>query len=228
MSRIAEQLARVRARIDAAAFAVGRDPATVQLLAVSKTHPASAVREAVAAGLSQFGESRVQELRTKALEFQGIPLRWHMIGSVQTNKVKELLRTDGLVLVQSLDRPRLADALQEGLATLGRRLEVLLQIDATGEETKHGVRPADAAGLLCHVVRQCPALAPVGVMAMGPLVGDPGPVFAAVASVQAGLRDKSGLALPILSLGMSGDLEAAVAAGSTMVRLGSALFGDRG
>lgn len=228
LSPIAANLAVVRARLLAAAARAGRPADAVALLAVSKTHPADAVREAWAAGQRAFGENRVQELVVKAVELGDLEdLQWHLIGSLQTNKVRDLVQVPGLVLLHSLDRPRLADELQKELARAGRGLDVLLQVHATGEATKHGCLPDDVPALLAHVRQRCPALTVQGLMAMGPLDGDPAPVFAAVAALRERLRAQSGLPLPVLSLGMSGDLEAAVAAGSTLVRIGSAVFGAR-
>lgn len=225
---MAQRFAAVRERIAAACRTVAREPATVTLLAVSKTHPAEFVRAAHSLGQREFGENRVQELLQKARDLADLgELRWHCIGSLQTNKVKDLLRTPGLALLHSLDRANLADELQASLAVAGRQLPALLQLHATDEVTKHGCPLAEAEALLDHVQTRCPSVIPTGVMAMGPLAGDPRPVFDAVVAAVGRLRARSGLPLPILSLGMSGDLEAAVAAGSTLVRIGSALFGDR-
>ncbi|MBX3463679.1 MAG: YggS family pyridoxal phosphate-dependent enzyme [Planctomycetes bacterium] len=226
---IVRRLALLRLKIAGACRAAGRGAGTVELLAVSKQQPAAAVRAAHAAGQRAFGENRVQELVAKAGELADLPgLCWHMIGSLQTNKVRDLVRVPGLVLLHSLDRVRLADELQRELERAGRRLDVLLELHATGEPSKHGCAPGDAPALLEHVQAHCPALAVTGVMAMGPQAGDPAPVFRAVAAQAADLRRRSGLPLPTLSLGMSNDLEAAVAAGSTLVRIGSAVFGPRG
>lgn len=225
---IAQNLAGVRRRIAAAATSVGRQADAVELLAVSKTHPAAAVRAAHAAGQRDFGENRVQELAAKAAELAFLPdLRWHLIGSLQTNKVRDVLRVPGLVLLHGLDRAKLADELQRELARQARRLDVLLEVNASGDASKHGAALAEAPALLEHVQRQCPALVVRGLMAMGPLVGDPAPVFAQVAALRSRLVASSGLPLPTLSLGMSQDLEAAVAAGSTLVRIGTAVFGQR-
>lgn len=229
MTTIADRLGQVRAQIAAAAKRCGRPRADVALLAVSKTHPAAAVRAAHAAGQRAFGENRVQELAAKASELADLPdVRWHLIGSLQTNKVRELLAVPNLELVHSLDRVSLADELQRQLARTGRRLGVLLQANVTGEANKHGVAPADAMDLLDKVLHDAPLLAVQGVMAMGPLDGDPAPAFAAAAALRDRLRATSGLPLPVLSLGMSGDLDAAIAAGSTLVRIGTAVFGARG
>lgn len=227
-SHIRRDLEAVHAAIAEACHRAGRPADAVSLLAVSKTHPAAAVREAWAAGQRAFGENRVQELVAKAAllgDLEG--LQWHLIGSLQTNKVRDLLGVPGLVLVHSLDRPRLADELQRQLGSRGARLDVLLQIHATDEPTKHGCEPAAAAALLAHVVNRCPALHVRGLMAMGPLAGDPLPVFRRVVQLRDELRVQSGLPLPVLSLGMSGDLAAAIAAGSTLVRVGTAVFGAR-
>ena len=228
MSAIAANFAQVRERIAVACAAAGRDPASVELLAVSKYHSAAAVRDALAVGQCAFGESRVQGLVAKADDLrEEAAVQWHLIGSVQTNKVRDLVRVPSLVLLQSLDRIKLADALQRELATADRQLAVLLQVNATGEAQKHGCLPADAAGLLEHAQSHCPRLQVQGLMAMGPLEGEAGPVFDAVARLRDDLRAASGLPLGTLSLGMSGDLEQAVQAGSTMVRIGTALFGPR-
>lgn len=225
MSALADNFAAVRARIVGACSAAGRDPREVELLAVSKRHPADLVAKAMATGQVCFGENRVQELAAKARELEGAS--WHLIGSLQTNKVRDLLRVPGLALVHSCDRAKLANALQRELDARGARLDVLLQVNATGEDQKHGCSVAGAPALLEHVQRSCPALAVKGLMAMGPLRGPARPVFDAVAALRDDLRTESGLDLSTLSLGMSGDLDDAVAAGSTMVRVGTALFGAR-
>ena len=226
---IAANLAAVHARIEAAAVRVGRSAADVALLAVSKTHPAAAVRAAWQCGQRAFGENRVQELAAKAHDLADLAgLQWHLIGSLQTNKVRELLAVPNVALLHSLDRARLADELQRELARSARRLDVLLQVNASGEASKHGCAPDDAPALLEHVQQRAPNLVVQGLMAMGPLDGDPAPVFARAATLRDRLRGTSGLSLPVLSLGMSGDLDAAVAAGSTLVRIGTAVFGQRG
>ncbi len=225
---VAANLAAVRERLAVACHDAGRGAGEVSLLAVSKTFPATAVRAAFAAGQRAFGENRVQELAAKAAELRDLAgLRWHLIGSLQTNKVRDLLAVPGLELLHSLDRERLADELQRELVRRGSALDVLLQVHATSEASKHGCPPAEAPALLRHVVAACPALRVRGVMAMGPATADPVPVFRTVAALCQQLRASSGLPLPVLSLGMSGDLEAAIACGSTLVRVGSAVFGAR-
>lgn len=229
MTALAANFAAVNQRLAAACRAAGRPTDAVALLAVSKRHPPEAVREASALGQREFGENRVQELMEKARALVDVSpaLRWHLIGSLQTNKVRELLAVPGLAVLQSLDRLRLADELQKECARIGRALDVLLQVNATGEQQKHGCAVADAPELLAHVQAECPALRVQGLMAMGPLAGDPRPVFDEVMALRERLRARSGLALATASIGMSDDLEVAVAAGSTMVRVGTALFGER-
>lgn len=225
-SDLAARLAAVHERIAAACGATGRDPASVELLAVSKTRPAADVRAALAAGQTAFGENRIQELVAKAEELAGTGARWHQIGPVQTNKARALCGVADLELIHSLDRPKLVAKLAELADELGRSLAVLIQVHATDEETKHGARPEDVTALAREVVASG-SLELRGLMAMGPREGDPAPVFASVAALRDRLRDALGLPLPVLSMGMTGDLEAAVTAGSTLVRVGTGVFGPR-
>lgn len=226
MSGIAANLAQVRERIATACAAAGREAAEVELLAVSKYNPAGDVREALAAGQVAFGENRVQGLVAKSAELGDEPdLKWHLIGSVQTNKVRDIVRISNIELLHSLDRIKLANGLHRELVAHDRSLQVLLQVNATDEDQKHGCLPLEAGALLDHVQAHCPSLQVLGLMAMGPLGGESGPVFDRVAALRDDLRAASGLPLGTLSLGMSGDLEQAIAAGSTMVRIGTAVFG---
>ena len=227
MTPIPQRLTKLRREIDELCERSGRSPGEVEILAVSKTREVAQVEAAVAAGQMAFGENRIQELVGKASELRDRGLAWHMIGSVQTNKLRDLCAVTGLKLLHSLDRVRLVDALQEQLERQDRRLACLLQIDATGEEGKHGVRPPDVEALAAHVIADCPRIELQGVMAMGPLTGDPKPVFIAVARILADLRDRLGLPLATVSIGMTGDLPAAIAAGSTLVRVGTGIFGPR-
>ena len=226
MDTIAGRLAGLRARIDRACESSGRDPHHVALLAVSKTFAADAVRDALAAGQSEFGENRIQELVAKAGELIGTAVRWHMIGSVQTNKVDALLALEALTLVHSVDRLRLVERLDRACAARGRELDVLVQLNAAAEGQKHGAEYGDLLPLARAIVASS-HLRLCGLMAMGPTNGDPAAAFATASRALAEVRDATGQAAPILSLGMSGDLEAAIAAGSTLVRVGSAIFGAR-
>jgi PLP dependent protein len=225
--QIEEAVDRIRAKIVHNCEACGRDPNSVELLPISKKHSTDKIRALLRLGLEVFGENRVQELSEKAEALEDLPIRWQMVGSLQTNKVKQLLRVPNLELLQSLDRVSLADVLQTMLSGAARNLPVLLQVNATDEAGKHGCPVADAADLVDHLRQRCPSLELRGVMAMGPLQGDPTPVFQRVARLRQDLQQSTGLGLPILSMGMTDDMAAAIAAGSTMVRVGTGLFGSR-
>lgn len=217
---IAANLAAVRARIDAAARAAGRDPASVTLVAVSKTHPAEAVRAALAAGQSVFGENRVQEAAAKfpPLRAAHKGLRLHLIGPLQTNKVREAMRIADVI--QTLDRPRLAEAVAAERDRTGHCPALLVQVNTGREPQKAGVDP-DAAEAFVEDCRRRLGLPVQGLMCIPPVDEDPAPHFAALAALA------RRLGLGVLSMGMSGDFEAAIAAGATVVRVGSAIFGAR-
>jgi PLP dependent protein len=226
MSDLAENLRAVRARIAAATRAAGRDPDSVSLLAVSKTWPADAVRELAGLGQLDFGENRAQELLGKAAEVADLPLRWHFVGQLQRNKVAAVARLGAVV--HSVDRPSLAGALDRA-GQEGRPVEVLLQVDlggAAGElAARGGALPADVPAL-ADLVAGAAGLRLRGFMAVAPRGEDPRPAFDRLAALAARVRADHPEAVE-LSAGMSADLEAAVAAGSTIVRVGTALFGDR-
>ena len=224
---IAQRLEDLRERIAKVCREHEREPSSVELLAVSKTRDAEAVQRAIAAGQVSFGENRVQELLVKSAAFCESPPRWHMIGSLQTNKARDLIGVPHLDLLHSLDRHKLATTLESCLAETGRSLGVLLQIHATHEESKHGCPPEEAEMLARYVTNECPHLRLRGLMAMGPREGDPTLAFGRVAKLRRELQQRLGRELPVLSLGMTGDLEVAIAAGSTMVRVGTAIFGPR-
>ena len=217
--RIAANLAAVRARIAAAARAAGRDPAAVTLVAVSKTHGTEAVAAALAAGQTVFGENRVQEAAAKfpPLREANPGLRLHLIGPLQTNKVREAIRIADVI--ETLDRPRLADAIAAEADRAGRCPDLLVQVNTGREPQKAGIDPDAAEGF----VEQClgRGLPVRGLMCIPPVAEDPGPHFAALAALA------RRLGLGVLSMGMSGDFEAAIAHGATHVRLGSAIFGAR-
>jgi PLP dependent protein len=225
---IGAALSEVRSRIAHAATASGRDPNDVTLVAVSKTQPASAVREAYAAGQRDFGENYVQELLQKAGELQDLPeLRWHLIGHLQRNKAKQVAPLVSLLhTVDSLD---LARELDKRLAASApaRVLSVLVEVSIAGEEQKHGLAPENLAELL-QGIETLPRLALRGLMCVPPFTEDPAgarPHFERLAR----LRDQHGgrARLPELSMGMTHDLAQAVAAGATLVRVGTAIFGAR-
>jgi pyridoxal phosphate enzyme (YggS family) len=217
---IAANLAAVRARIEQAARASGRAADAVTLVAVSKTHPAEAVEAAIAAGQLVFGENRVQEAQHKfpALRqrFPGLVL--HLIGPLQTNKVREAVAL--FDVIETVDRPRLAEALALEMARSGRRPDCFIQVNTGEEAQKAGIAPADAAGFIADC-RDRLRLPVRGLMCIPPLAETPSVHFAS-------LRDLAARhAVPMLSMGMSGDYETAIALGATHVRVGTAIFGAR-
>ncbi len=222
------QLEVVRGRIEAACAAAGRDPAAVRLLAVSKTRPASEIIEAYGVGQRGFAESRVQELAAKAQELNELAdIEWSMIGHVQTNKVADVARFAHEV--QSLDSLRLAQALDHRLSVLGRSLRVLVQVNTSGESSKSGLSVDDVVPFV-RELESYPLLKPVGLMTIAALTDDESVVkecFQTLASLRTRVEDTTGHAWPELSMGMSGDLEWAIAAGSTCVRIGTGIFGHR-
>ncbi len=199
------------------------------LIAVSKSFPAAAVAEAAAAGASDVGENRVQEALAKmeALGPGAAAVRWHLIGTLQTNKVRML--QGRFALFHALDRAELADALQRRLAAEGRRLPVLMEVNVGGEATKAGTTP-DRATALARRIAACDALELRGLMTVAPPVPAPDaarPYFAALRELRDRLAADLGHPLPELSMGMSGDYSVAVEEGSTLVRVGRAIFGER-
>jgi PLP dependent protein len=230
---LARRLAAVRERIAAACVAAGRDPASVELLAVTKTVPAEDVATLLDLGLTAFGENRVQEAGEKvaavaALRPEARP-RWRLVGTLQRNKAKSVVRWADRV--ESVDSIRLADALDAAVRreqeTGGRtdRLPILLQYSVDGDPLRGGVPRADLLRLAEHVAG-CAGLHLAGLMAVAPLGADPDAAFADVAEAASALRDRFPQAT-VLSAGMSGDLEAAIRHGSGVVRVGTALVGER-
>lgn len=223
-------LAAVQRRIDAACARAGREPSTVRLLPVSKTVPVARLRNAYAAGMRELGENKVQEAESKAREMADLPdLRWVVIGHLQTNKARDVARFASEF--QALDRVRVARELDRRLQAAGRSLDVLVQVNTSGEESKFGVAPDDALALL----RELPAFHALkvrGLMTLARFSSDPGIVRACFVRLRA-LRDRlrqevpDGIGLEELSMGMSGDFELAIEEGSTVVRVGQALFGAR-
>ena len=227
MSRLEQNLRSVRARIEAAARSAGRDPASVTLMAVSKTWPADAVRALAALGQLDFGENRAQELLAKAAELADVDLRWHFIGQLQRNKAAAVARAGAAV--HSVDRASLVAVLDRVGQERGRPVDAFVQVDLGGPEgdlaTRGGAAPDDVPAL-ADLVAGCPGLRLRGLMAVAPRGEDPVPAFERLAALGARVRADHPAAVE-LSAGMSADLEAAVAAGATVVRVGTALFGDR-
>ncbi|WP_278413291.1 YggS family pyridoxal phosphate-dependent enzyme [Stutzerimonas kunmingensis] len=223
MSTIEKNIAKVAARIREAAQAVGRDPASVGLLAVSKAQPAAAIREAAEAGMRDFGENYLQEALDKQAELGELPLTWHFIGPIQSNKTKPI--AEHFDWVHSVDRLKIAQRLSDQRPAELPPLNICLQVNVSGEASKSGCAPEELPQL-AQAVAAMPRLRLRGLMCIPAPSEDPAEQRAAFARLRA-LRDELPLTLDTLSMGMSQDLEAAIAEGSTWVRIGTALFGAR-
>ncbi|WP_455923877.1 YggS family pyridoxal phosphate-dependent enzyme [Pseudomonas putida] len=223
MSTIADNVLRVSARIDAAAHAVQRDPASIGLLAVSKTKPAEAVREAFAAGISEFGENYLQEALGKQEQLTDLPLTWHFIGPIQSNKTRAI--AEYFAWVHSVARLKIAQRLSEQRPADLPPLNICIQVNVSGEASKSGCTPADLPAL-AKAIAALPRLTLRGLMAIPEPTEDRAEQDAAFATVRT-LQESLNLPLDTLSMGMSHDLESAVAQGATWVRIGTALFGAR-
>ncbi len=226
---ISSRLAGVRTRLERAAHMADRDPDDITLIAVSKTKPSSALSEALSAGVLHLGENRVQEAASKKPDVDGTA-QWHLIGPLQRNKVKTALEV--FDVIHTLDRHALADRLQLLLNEQwpGRRLPVLLEVNIGLEPQKAGVLPEEVEHLARRVLDDCPNLQLDGLMAIPPFGLDPEasrPYFKTLADLKKELAQRLGLALPSLSMGMSHDFEVAIEEGATMVRVGTAIFGER-
>lgn len=222
---ITERIFHIRERIAVAAGRAGRSPQEITLVGVSKRHPASAVRAAWAAGVREFGENYVQEARQKRAELTDLPeLRWHLIGGLQSNKARPAVSL--FDMVQTVDRLSLAQALSREAERQEKKLAVLVEVSLTGNAARAGVTETDALEL-CEQVAALPHLQLEGMMGMAPL-GDSSeqarPHFARLRQLFERLPGES---QKVLSMGMSGDFEAAITEGATLVRIGTALFGER-
>ena len=223
MSTIADNIGLVSQRIRAAADAVQRDASSIHLLAVSKTKPAQAVREAYAAGLRDFGENYLQEALGKQADLTDLPLSWHFIGPIQSNKTRAI--AENFAWVHSVDRLKIAQRLSEQRPADLPPLNICIQVNVSGEASKSGCTPADLPAL-AEAIQALPRLKLRGLMAIPEPTDDRAQqdaAFAAVRDLQASLD----LGLDTLSMGMSHDLESAIAQGATWVRIGTALFGAR-
>ena len=225
LTSLRDRLEALRERIAVSSERAGRAPGTVRLVAVVKTVPAIVVAEAVALGLTDLGESRVQEAELRSAAVGRGAARWHLIGHLQRNKAGKAVQL--FDRVHSLDSIETARALSGRLKGSGLRLPVLVEVNISGEPTKHGVAPGEAQGL-AEAIAGLPDLALDGLMTVGARVEHPGEArhaFARLRALRDAIESSAGLRLPELSMGMSGDFEAAIAEGSTMVRVGTALFG---
>jgi pyridoxal phosphate enzyme (YggS family) len=226
LSAFRERLAAVRARIGAAAAACGRDPGGIRIIGVTKRKPAEAIAEAVSGGLEDIGENFVQEAIAKMDALGDLNATWHFIGAIQSNKTRAL--AERFDWVHSLDRLKIARRLSEQRPAHSASLNVCIQVHLGEESSKSGIGPDEVAALAAGIV-DLPRLRLRGLMAVPPTEDDPRRQrawFRQLRELYENLR-ASGLALDTLSMGMSGDLEAAVTEGATHVRIGTALFGER-
>ena len=220
MNEIQDRLEGVRERIRGACLQAGRAPSSVRLVAVSKRQPDARLRDAYEAGQIEFGENYVQELNRKRAILP--EARFHLIGKLQTNKAKKAVTA---AMIHTIDSERLVRALERGLGE-DQELEVLVEVNLASEEQKAGVAPEQVEPLLLEI-ESSPRLRVQGLMCIPPLDGPSRPWFGQLRRLADALRDKTGLELPELSMGMSSDFEDAVLEGATLVRVGTAVFGPR-
>ena len=225
MEDFSARLEQVQATIAAAAKRAGRDAAEIEIVAVSKTQTADRIREAMRAGLTRFGENKVQEGVRKVEELgRGV---WHLIGHLQTNKAKVAVQI--FDSIDSVDRLELAEEIDRRAEPVGKIQNVLLQVNVAGESSKFGCAPASAREL-AEAFNALPRLCLQGLMTIAPYSDDPEksrPHFAKLRELRDTIQTETGLLLPVLSMGMSGDYAVAVEEGSTSLRIGTALFGER-
>lgn len=226
----AANLAAVTARIESAARAVGRDPRQIHVLPVSKTHPAPVLRAVWGAGASHlgtFGENRVQEAASKAEQLADLPVRWSLIGHLQTNKVKDLVPFASEL--QSLDSLHLARALDRRLQSAGRGLDVYVQVNSSGEVSKTGLQPTEVLPFLADLTAFS-SLRVRGLMTIATHTADQAEIrrcFRLTRHLRDQARQEGTVGEGLLSMGMSGDMDLAIAEGATCVRVGTAIFGAR-
>ena len=227
MKPLSEILEDVNERIAAACARAGRDPAEVEIVAVTKTHGEDVVREARDAGLRIVGENKVQEAKWKKAAAVSGP-EWHLIGHLQGNKVRAALEL--FDVIHSVDSAKLADRIDAIADDMGARPRILLEVNVSGEKSKSGMKPEEVAPTLRHIAAECPRITVEGLMTMAPFSENPEdarPYFRRLRELRDEMERELGIGLPRLSMGMSGDYEVAVEEGATWVRLGTVLFGER-
>ena len=226
MSELQENLTRIRSRIDQACKRSGRQPDSVRLMAVSKNQSPELVAQAASAGLTLFGENRIQEAKVKIPLCPG-QLEWHFIGHLQSNKSRDAVSL--FHVVQGVDSLALAEELQKQTLKQARSLPILLEVNVAGESSKFGWNPDRLLAELLQL-NALPRLVVQGLMTIAPYAVDPEqvrPIFRRLRELRDRCTDLLGAPLPVLSMGMSGDLEVAIEEGATLVRVGTALFGER-
>lgn len=226
---VKENLELIKARIARACENVKRNPDKITLVAVSKGKPVEMIKEAIDAGVSHFGENRVQEAQAK-IPLIGDRVEWHLVGTLQTNKVKKALQL--FQIIESVDSVHLAQEIQRRCEQMGKSISVLIEVNTSNEPTKHGVQPEGLFDLL-QAILELSRLKLLGLMTIGPgwAIEDPEasrPCFKLLAQLAEQARQKFNITLPHLSMGMSSDFEVGIEEGATIVRIGTALFGPRG
>ena len=224
MTEITDHLAQIFERVARAAERARRTPGSVTIVAVAKQQPASAIADAQRGGLAHFGESYVQEALPKIASLSALPITWHFVGKVQTNKTRQIAET--FDWVHTVDRLKVAERLSEQRSPFAAPLNVLIQVNQGNEPQKSGALPNDAEELARSIVA-LPRLKLRGLMTLPPQSKTPAHWFAELAGLRAKI-ESGGTALDSLSIGMSADFEEAIAAGATHVRIGTAIFGARG
>jgi len=226
---ISDNIDRIREKISRACARAGRTPSEVTLLAVAKTFPAGAVREAIEAGVTDIGENYVQELLAKRGVLPGAAVRWHFIGHLQSNKVRQI--APWIHMIHAVDSAALAIEIDRRASKEGRVIECLIEVNTTGERTKFGAAPAQVAPLV-RSLSSCDSISLAGLMTIGPFLPDPEgsrPMFRRLRQ----LRDEiaalgqANVSMRHLSMGMTGDFEVAIDEGATLIRIGTAIFGPR-
>ena len=227
---IGERYKEVKRRADEAALRSGRDPGDVRLIAVTKTHPASEINEAIEAGATDIGENRVQELLEKYDDVS--PVKWHLIGHLQTNKVRQVI--DKVVMIHSVDSLKLAREIDKRANAAGITMDVLIEINSAMEATKSGIEASYLKQLVTEITHECSGVRVCGLMCIPPIALDPEdsrPYFREAAELFAEMKTwdlpAERFAPTELSMGMSGDFEVAIEEGATIVRVGSSIFGPR-
>ncbi len=229
MHRIRENLANVRGRMARAAEAAGRSPEEITLVAVSKTFSTGDILEGIEAGITIIGENRVQEAAEKHREI-GNRVQWHLVGHLQSNKTKKAVEI--FSLIHSIDSAGLAREVGRRASDIGKVQEVLVEVNTSGEPQKYGVDP-DKTLMFLEGIRDIEGIKVLGLMTVGPLTGEVDKIRKAFGKLRSLFEEAKGLGpgnveMRYLSMGMSGDFELAIAEGSNMVRIGSAIFGRRG
>lgn len=226
---VTENLQKVRERITIACNKAGRSEEKVTLIAVSKTKPEEMIREAYAAGQSDFGENKVQEMCSKAEYMSDLPIRWHLIGHLQKNKVRKAVAV--ACMIHSVDSVELANEIQKEAARIGKIQDILLEINVAGEESKFGLRPEEAV-VVAEQIASLPNVHLCGLMTVAPYTEHPEDnraYFAQLRKISVDIQSKNydNVSMYCLSMGMSNDFEEAITEGATMVRVGSLIFGER-